>query len=70
MTNLVLHWRTEIAIVDVTVLLIAMQDCSAEFEVASRLYSDEKAHLTILALVQAQQEDARTFAKVEVEFVG
>jgi hypothetical protein len=37
------------------------------FEVALQLYLDEKAHLTILELVQGQREDVRMIAQVEVE---
>ena len=39
------------------------------FEVALRLYLNEKAHLTLLELVQGQREDARMIAQVEVESV-
>lgn len=37
------------------------------FEVALQLYLNEKAHLTILELVQGQREDVRMIAQVEVE---
>ena len=39
------------------------------FEVALRLYLDEKAHLTVLELVQGQREYVRMIAQVEVESV-
>jgi hypothetical protein len=39
------------------------------FEVALQLYLDEKAHLTVLELVQGQREDVRMIAQVEVESV-